>query len=75
MKKIVYSLSVLCVILALACFTLLCLYLCASDGYNNACMERNAALNQVEELKKQNDFLQWQVDKSGLQNNLATWDM
>lgn len=75
MKKIVYSLSMLCVLLAIACFTLVCLYLCACDGYSRVCMERNTALNQVEELKRENDYLQWQVEKSGLQNNLATWGM
>ena len=62
MKKLVYSLSVLCVILALAAFTLLCCYLCACDGYNRVCIERNAALNNVEELKRENDCLQWEIE-------------
>ena len=71
MKKIVYSLSVLCVILAIACFTLVCLYLCACDGYSRVCMERNAALNQVEELKRENKFLQYEIEHP--RKNLVTF--
>ena len=62
MKKIVYSLSVLCVLLAIAAFTLLCLFLCASDGYNRACLERNDAQNTAYELKRENDYLKWEIE-------------
>lgn len=62
MKKLVYSLSVLCVILAVACFTLLCCYLCACDGYNRLYLERNNLQNQVYELKRQNESLQYEIE-------------
>ena len=62
MKKLIYSLSVLCVILALAAFTLLCCYLCAADGYSRLYLERNDALNQVYVLEKQNDSLRWEIE-------------
>lgn len=71
MKKLVYSLSVLCVFLAVAAFTLLCCYLCACDGYSRVCIERNAALNNVEELKRENKFLQHEIEHP--RKNLVTF--
>ena len=71
MKKLVYSLSVLCVILAVACFTLLCCYLCACDGYSRVCIERNAALNNVEKLKRENRFLRYEIEHP--RKNLVTF--
>lgn len=62
MKKLIYSLSVLCVVLALAAFTLLCCYLSAADGYARLYLERNDALNQVEQLQRENDCLQWEIE-------------
>lgn len=71
MKKLVYSLSVLCVILAVTAFTLLCCYLCACDGYSRVCIECNDALNNVEELKRENRFLQYEIEHT--RKNLATF--
>lgn len=62
MKKLIYSLSVLCVLLAIAAFTLLCCYLSAADGYARLYLERNNALNQVEQLQRENDCLQWEIE-------------
>lgn len=62
MKKLIYSLSVLCVLLAIAAFTLLCCYLSAADGYARLYLERNNALNQVEQLQRENDYLQWEIE-------------
>lgn len=57
MKKLIYSLSVLCVLLALATFTLLCCYLSAADGYNRLYRQRNELANRVDELERENQSL------------------
>ena len=62
MKKLIYSLSVLCVVLALATFTLLCCYLSAADGYNRLYLERNDLQNQVNVLQRQNAALQYEIE-------------
>lgn len=62
MKKLIYSLSLLCVLLAIAAFTLLCCYLAAADGYNRLYLERNNLQNQVYELERQNKSLQYEIE-------------
>ena len=62
MKKLIYSLSVLCMVLAIAAFTLLCCYLAAADGYNRLYLERNDLQNQVYELERQNKSLQYEIE-------------
>ena len=62
MKKLIYSLSLLCVLLAIAAFTLLCCYLSAADGYNRLYLERNNLQNQVYELERQNKSLQYEIE-------------
>ncbi len=62
MKKLIYSLSLLCVLLAIAAFTLLCCYLSAADGYNRLYLERNDLQNQVNVLERQNAALQYEIE-------------
>ena len=62
MKKLIYSLSLLCVLLAIATFALLCCYLAAADGYNRLYLERNNLQNQVYELERQNKSLQYEIE-------------
>lgn len=54
----------LCVIcfLAIACASLLGCYMSAHDGYKRLYLERNGLQNQVYELQRQNESLQYDIE-------------